>query len=362
MSKTQLGAIPRGRRSRRAFTLVELLVVIAIIGILVALLLPAVQAAREAARRMQCTNHLKQFGLALHNYHDTYKSFVYRKGGTNGPSSSTSNRYRRSGFISLLPYLEQGPMWDAIKSGSPPEGPAGWSSWGPWNESPSVCICPSDSGRSRTGRTQVNSYGFCIGDQSNGIRDDRSVRGVFGTRDTVRIAQITDGTSNTILMSERNIEGGVSATQAPWAVGTNEVDKRFAIAIAVGPVRSSPNVCFTVVSGNYYVAGTNVQGRWGKYWHDGQPMYVGFNTILPPNAPACSEDGGNYGDRNHLVIPPTSDHPGGVNVLLADGSVKFISDTIDTGNLGVSQPDNGPSRYGVWGSMGSKAGGEYVQQ
>lgn len=356
-----------GRMSRRAFTLVELLVVIAIIGILVALLLPAVQAAREAARRMQCSNNLKQFGLAHHNYHDTYKSFVYRKGGTNaGGSTDLSNKYRRSGFISLLPFLEQGPMWDQIKAGGgsiAPEGPAGWRGWGPWNQSPAVCVCPSDSGRAQTSRTQVNSYAFCIGDQISGIRDDRTVRGVFGARNTVKIAAITDGTSNTILMSERIISGGVSYQRNPWAVGPLQVLKTHAIAIGNGtPVRSSPNSCFTVVDGNYYADGTQVQGTWGKYWHDGQPMYVGFNTVLPPNSPACSEDGGPWGDRNHLVIPPTSDHPGGVNTLFADGSVTFISDTIDTGNLGVGQPDNGPSRYGVWGSMGSKAGSDITRQ
>src|SRR5512143_367601 len=101
-------------RRRSAFTLVELLVVIAIIGILIALLLPAVQAAREAARRSQCTNNLKQLGLALHNYHDTHQMFVYRKGGTTGGSATQSNQGRLSGFIPLLPYWEQRPMYDRI--------------------------------------------------------------------------------------------------------------------------------------------------------------------------------------------------------------------------------------------------------
>jgi len=111
------------RFKNQAFTLVELLVVIAIIGILIALLLPAVQAAREAARRSQCTNNLKQFGLANHNYHDTYKALPARRGGTSsypnpGSSRSHANFDRLSPFIPLLPFYEQGAMYDQIKAGS----------------------------------------------------------------------------------------------------------------------------------------------------------------------------------------------------------------------------------------------------
>ena len=118
----------RTRFRHTGFTLVELLVVIAIIGILVGLLLPAVQAAREAARRMECSNNLKQFGIALHTYHDSHNSMVYRKGGTTGGTADQSNQGRRSGFISLLPFLEQEGMWNEISSGQPginTEGPQG---------------------------------------------------------------------------------------------------------------------------------------------------------------------------------------------------------------------------------------------
>ena len=88
-------------------------------------------------------------------------------------------------------------------------------------------------------------------------------------------------------------------------------------------------------------------------------MYVAFNTVLPPNAPACA-DGGNLGDSTHLVIPPASRHPGGVNATMTDGSVRFIINTIDTGDLTRKQTAFGPTMYGVWGAMGSKAGGEPV--
>src|SRR5687767_5755424 len=102
-------------KKRAGFTLVELLVVIAIIGILVALLLPAVQAAREAARRMQCTNNLKQFGLGLHNYADTYKVFPKVRGGFNNGLQAE----RISPFVQMLPFVEQKPLWDRIQAGDP---------------------------------------------------------------------------------------------------------------------------------------------------------------------------------------------------------------------------------------------------
>src|SRR5206468_7651117 len=97
---------------RRGFTLIELLVVIAIIGVLIALLLPAVQAAREAARRSQCTNNLKQLGLALHNYHDANQAFPSGKAG-NDASAAGNDSSATSGWVSVLPQMEQGPLFNA---------------------------------------------------------------------------------------------------------------------------------------------------------------------------------------------------------------------------------------------------------
>jgi prepilin-type N-terminal cleavage/methylation domain-containing protein len=145
---------------RRAFTLVELLAVIAIIGIRVALLLPAVQAAREASRRMSCTNNLKQLGVALHNYHDTFKSFVPRKQGTTG---TISNQGRLSGLVGLLPFIEQQPLYDAIKAGDPangipPGGPSAWSGWAVWDLAPTTLHCPSDASKvNRLSQTTICS-------------------------------------------------------------------------------------------------------------------------------------------------------------------------------------------------------------
>jgi prepilin-type N-terminal cleavage/methylation domain-containing protein/prepilin-type processing-associated H-X9-DG protein len=360
MSSTfSLLSLLRGRKRRLAFTLVELLVVIAIIGILVALLLPAIQAAREAARRSECLNNLKQLGVAHQNYHDTFNSFVYRKGGTNGSDSATSNRGRRSGFISLLPFLEQQGMWENIVNGTPPEGPSAWSGWGPWNDAPDSLLCPSDAGYpNKDGRH--NSYAFCIGDRAENANNQNgaTVRGVFGVNQTVTFAQILDGTSNTILMSERLCQQQMPRAQDPVAVGGQQVEHVMGICTRPpSTVRTNPAVCFQVTDGKYFIDQSQIQGRFGISWTDGQAMYVGFNTILPPNAPACA-DGGSWGDSNHLIIPPASRHPGGVNVVFADGSTKFINDSIDTGDLSVGQPLQGPSRYGVWGAYGSRNGGE----
>lgn len=358
------------RNHRSGFTLVELLVVIAIIGILVALLLPAVQAAREAARRMQCTNNLKQLGLALHNYHDTHKAFVYRKGGTNmwGNDRKTGNAYRRSGFISLLPFYEQGPMWTRIAAGDPgypasgnaPEGPAAWNGWGPWNNAPDMLLCPSDNGYpNKNGR--YNSYAFCTGDRVPNNGDDQTPRGLFGYRVGVRISDIKDGTSNTIAMSERlcqqnNAMGG----QNPATVGYRQIEYVLGVATRVSGLAASPILCYGVIDDKYFAEGTPIQARFGRAWMDGQPMYVGFNTVLPPNAPACA-DGGSWGDSYTIAMPPASRHPGGANCVFADGSVHFISDSVDTGRLDLPQPDNGMSVYGVWGALGSKDGGESVR-
>jgi len=124
------GFAARRGTSTSAFTLVELLVVIAIIGILVALLLPAIQAAREAARRTQCINNLKQMGMANHNYHDTHKSLPYRRGGTGGCSDSSCNRERLSPFVPLMPYYEEGAMYSRIMAGDATRQPGGPEAWG----------------------------------------------------------------------------------------------------------------------------------------------------------------------------------------------------------------------------------------
>jgi prepilin-type N-terminal cleavage/methylation domain-containing protein/prepilin-type processing-associated H-X9-DG protein len=364
------------KRTRQGFTLVELLVVIAIIGVLVALLLPAVQAAREAARRSSCSNNLKQLTIALHNYHDTYQYLVFRRGGTTGGSTAQSNQGRLSGFIALLPFMEQKPMYDNIAGGDPtisvpPMGPTAWGGWptngkhAGWNDSPDTLLCPSDNGYSvKTGISRINSYAFNGGDMVEGATSGIAghVRGPFGLNQHVyNMGHVTDGTSNTLAFSERinhsKIDGGRFWQSDAGTAGLDEIEHVLGVASRTSGLVDVPSNCFNTTNGKFFKSGTRVHSTFGRSWMDGQMSYVGFNTVLPPNAPACS-DGGNWGDQNHVVMPPASRHPGGVNASMVDGSVRFISQTINTGNLNARQRATGASVYGVWGAMGSKDGSE----
>ena len=350
------------------FTLVELLVVIAIIGILVGLLLPAVQAAREAARRMQCSNNVKQIGLALHNYASTNKRFPSRKAGTTGQASINNiastpenNRGRLSGWVPLLPYIEQTAMYNQIQAGDAttlPGGPRGDSSWGPWNVPPNSYKCPSDPGAYTIATpAKYISYAFSVGDTVIGINDG-AVRGLFGRMVWKDFRDISDGTSNTVAVSELLNQSNTGATaQTGMAVNAKQVRHTLAYARGVSGLGATPSVCRTVSDGQFFIAGTTVHSRRGINWTDGPAAYCAFNTVFAPNAVQCSE-AGDWGDQANMVVPPASQHSGGVNAVMGDGSVRFVSDSIDTGNLGVTQPLTGQSNYGVWGAMGSIAGGE----
>jgi len=350
---------------KRGFTLVELLVVIAIIGVLVALLLPAVQAARESARRMKCTNHLKQLGLALQNYADVYRALPCRRGGTTGTfgtsnAASTTNRDHNAGrvnaFIALLPYIEQQPMYELIMAGDPqnaPGGPRGDQNWAVWDKAPPMIKCPSDTGALLRGPTGKNhSYVFSGGDQVANVNTIVSTRGVFGRFTWRKMGEITDGTSNTIAMSEilSNAPtelGGQTGFPSPGNI-------RIGLAIAnnIPGLVNSPALCRTVADGKVYREGVNVRGRRGINWTDAPATLCMFTTVLPPNSPACGETG-DFGDQDNVLLPPQSAHPGGVNGVFCDGSVRFIADNVNTGNLGTNQPAFGKSMYGVWGAMGS---------
>jgi prepilin-type N-terminal cleavage/methylation domain-containing protein len=353
-------------RHRRGFTLIELLVVIAIIAILIALLLPAVQQAREAARRTQCRNQLKQLGIALHNYHDSLLVFPPRQ--TNNASlASSGNIHRWSAYVHLLPYFDQAPLYNAwMAQQAPPftgTGAGGTTNNAPWQvdwfqngiNPPSVVLpmiqCPSDSpGPNASAGNAQSSYLFCAGSNPLDCQTNRNVSGVFGRGSATRIRDLTDGTSNTILMSE----GAHSLALR------DQFDAAASIA-ALNTAGTAATVCTATYdkTNRVYTVATTRNTSAGYYhgarWSDGGSTYTAFTTILPPNGPSCSSNT----ENDNGIYTASSRHTGGVHCLMGDGAVKFISENIDSGNpsLGAGTT-NGINNYGVWGGLGTRAGGE----
>jgi prepilin-type N-terminal cleavage/methylation domain-containing protein/prepilin-type processing-associated H-X9-DG protein len=337
-------------RSHRmnGFTLIELLVVIAIIAVLIALLLPAVQQAREAARRSQCKNHLKQFGLALHNYHDTYNMFVFRRGGT-GAGSPNGNGNRLSGFIGLLPFIDQGPLYNQIAAGDatyPPFGPApSTTAFLPFRARIPMMFCPSDN-TAAMGGVQGCNYKFCVGDNIANNEGNLNPRGLFAYRRCFGIRDVLDGTSNTIAMSERCVSQG---DREIWGMNSTTLPD----------VVNNPSLCLGQAVRGTYIPGVPLVSA--NRWTDGGAGLVGFNTVLPPNSPTCSLN--TSGHTGNGVISANSRHTGGVHALMADGAVRFISENINTGNLSAADPTTtgqAESPYGIWGALGTRAGKETV--
>ena len=375
---------------RRGFTLVELLVVIAIIGILIALLLPAVQAAREAARRSKCVNNLKELMLAAHEYHDSFKTFPAGTGGTDIPwDANWSNMTQLGAFAVLTPYMEQRPVYDMIttvtesvdhetgaKTGRmyPPFGPAPWveadiwSDYGypPWHVEIATLRCPSDIARKSNcwwNDTGKLNYNLCYGDACSDVVWGRGARGMFGFPNWVNegvdvhtywytsIAEIRDGTTNTAGMSEQSVgshTGSHNRIHGDYWLGSGFWQNPTECLAHKGP------------GGTIIPNGVGGGSRRGAWWADGFLVAAGFNTVLPPNSVSCTSSDAEWGWEQ--IMPPDSYHPGGVNVAFADGSVDFVTETIDTGDLTQACPFNafrsGPSPYGVWGAIGTMNGGE----
>ncbi|GAA4433866.1 DUF1559 domain-containing protein [Bremerella cremea] len=310
---------------RRGFTLVELLVVIAIIGVLIALLLPAVQQAREAARRMQCTNHLKQIGLALHNHHDTFQRFP--PGGAQdqppfGVDAAKTTNWGSSWLVYILPYVEETAIadkWD-------------WKgSSGVFNSANNAVVkglemekyrCPSTPlpgfSRSNSGNSAAVTYvgiSGAINGTIPGYTESRittnarggsfSAGGILFANSKIRFADMTDGSTNTLAASEHgNWLTDTSGTRQDW-----RASQPWSWTIGCKSSDSPPNM---------------------TYNGDNRPFNITTIRYVVNRTTGWTDDEGGTGVGNDggANIPLNSTHPGGVNVLLGDGSVRFLAETI----------------------------------
>ncbi len=321
----------QGDRERRAgFTLIELLVVIAIIGVLVALLLPAVQAAREASRRAQCTNNLRQIGLAIHNYEGVYGVL---------PGIGSTPKGCFSVQSKLLPFLEQQSLQDVINFDHDLYlGPAGAVYLNPVQLTAattlvSVFLCPSDGSHDQLytsyqiGREgdafAGGNYVACSGTGTGTTYDLRSATdGLFYFGSAKRLAELRDGTSQTMVFSETLMGSEVNTT------GPRPEDHRVQLGWPSGLRFGSSGAGFSgvvnPVLADLAASCTNWQGSRGSAWIVGRPLFSVFSAYQTPNGAVPDIAGqmhmGFYGAR--------SNHSGGVNVLFCDGHVQFVKDSI----------------------------------
>ena len=411
-------------RSRsQAFTLVELLVVIAIIGMLIALLLPAVQAAREAARRMQCSNAVKQLSLSMHNFHDNHNRIpnngndsmwmsLSPAGGPKRPDNYTANnayenaswpehwgetRYdgvnQYSFLICLLPFIEQSALYGQFQgylSAAVYPLSGGWADWIPnphprdnntmrGGEANPFCtqlspfLCPSDSNTRlslQNGKGSTN-YRVChgdvhIGDQWQEHRGRLRGIGKRGGYMELPFGKVSDGLSNTMYISESLVSAGDGSRAYKSSVARSRETWG-------GP----PMSCAALrgADGDFPSTIDCLDGK-GQSWGNRLTMYTGFHAALAPNMPSCFSNNPGFGYDQGINITASSHHTGGVSVGLCDGSVRFVSDSVDAGDptlrlgetgtgaggtgevAGFGHQWNGPSTMGIWGAMATPSGGE----
>lgn len=308
-------------RKRRAFTLIELLVVIAIIAILIALLLPAVQQAREAARRSTCKNNLKQFGLALHNYHETHRCFGQLT--LSGQRSGATTPW--VGFSTqamLLPFMDQATIYNAMDFNFNCEEAPNTNNR---NAGIGVFRCPSDQRYTNYGEGSLNYYvsaGPCLGwNISVGSQEGFSRYSIV-----TRVADILDGTSNVVAMAERIVGTNNSGN---FKI-TGDVRRNAPFSGSAGNNTTFPTKAELDTHGTACAAATAFYIHRGSRWMRADECW--FNTWNTPNSPNedCSTgNGGHAGGDAPSNQAARSRHTGGAHALMADGSVHFISENID---------------------------------
>jgi prepilin-type N-terminal cleavage/methylation domain-containing protein len=342
------------RKIRNGFTLIELLVVIAIISVLIALLLPAVQSAREAARRSQCLNNLKQIGIAIANYESSFRVYPFAKGlAYNTVAVPGAASYARwSALSQLLLFIEQGNLFNSINFNLPPETPgmAGAGNFMPAYEDPNrenmtasltqvaIFLCPSDGPPISTW-PGANNY---LGNQQTWACDlsenfpstdapGEIPRGIFYYNSSVQVAQVTDGTSNTVYYSEKLRGTGTPNPRTDLLMFTNQssLDATYQTCQSINVLTAPP-----------------LTTRQGMSWVMGEMCCSSYNHVAQPNSTSCAGAPfpGNMANMS-MQVPPSSNHPGGVNVLMGDSSGRFIKSSID---------------LQTWRNLGTRNGGEVV--
>ncbi|MDR1924711.1 MAG: DUF1559 domain-containing protein [Planctomycetaceae bacterium] len=367
------GGVLRNPKNRIcAFTLVELLVVIAIIGVLIALLLPAVQAAREAARRMTCSSNMRQFGIALHNYHSTFECFPGIGTDGHGQTGASVTNSMYSVQATLLPYMEATSLHGLIDYSQAPVLGGGMAANAYVYELRNVIVaniaimsCPSNSIKKAKGafniciddtnevstavpcETATGCYVVCSGDDifrisaSTEFNCERKfeTNGLFHYHSSKNIDSITDGTSNTLAMSEAcpgnggtDHSGTIDDMQKTHSVLKRLVAVNLTLKDSASYTWSDPATLATNNSGTLSYNELRL-----TTWIHGNP-YTTFGTFLQPNSkvPSCNW-------MNHGFYGANSYHNNGVNALLCDGSVHFVNDSID---------------YTAWKAAGTVSGGE----